>query len=155
MRKPLVYLAGAMEKAGKYGSVWRAEITPHLEELGYAVWNPYEEEQGVGIDVKGLSNLKYSDFNTYRDHCQRIVDYDIEHLKTCSLVVCRLDWAVQLGAGTYGELTVCREHKIPVYAWIDREKGKFDIPGWAMGCLTAYTTNKSDFYAMIPSPENI
>jgi len=153
--KPLVYLAGAMEKAGPFGAAWREEITPYLEDLGYKVWNPYKEEINAGITVGELSRLKITDFPAYKKHCENIIDYDLSQLVDCSLVVCLLDWAVQLGAGTYGELTVCRLHKIPVYAWINRRKGEKGIPGWALGCLTEYVTTKEDFYKLIPPAEEI
>ena len=54
------------------------------------------------------------------------------------------------GAGTYGEITVCHLYDVPVYAWIDLPNGKYDVPAWAMGCLTEYTYDKDEFYAMIP-----
>lgn len=157
MGKPLVYLAGAMEKAGEYGHIWREEITPHLEFLGYEIWNPYKEEMNVGINVEELSTLKHTNFDAYEKFCQKIVDYDIKHLLKCDLVVCRLDWAVQMGAGTYGELTVCRVNDIPVYAWVDREKNEYDLPGWVVGCLTAYTSTKNRhyFYTIIPTPKEL
>ena len=151
--KPLVYLAGAMEKAGPYGAQWREDITPHLEKLGYSIWNPYIEEAAIDINPKKLSGLKRSNYETFKKYCRKIVDYDLEHLKKCAVVVCRLDWAVQLGAGTYGELTVCHLLGIPVYAWIDRKGGVRDIPGWAMGCVTKYSCNKEEFYQLIPSAE--
>ena len=146
-----------MEKAGEYGRIWREEITPHLETLGYEVWNPYVEETNVGINVKELSALKHKDFCAYQKFCQDIVDYDIKHLLNSALVVCRLDWAVQMGAGTYGELTVCKINNIPVYAWVDRKKGEYSLPGWVVGCLTEYTAtkNKEHFYATIPRPNEL
>lgn len=148
--KPTIYLAGGMEKAGAYGAIWRKEITPHLESLGYEVWNPYLEELNVGIDVKGLSNLKENDFKGYLKFCKDIVDYDIAVLVKCAAVAVRIDKSVLQGAGTFGELTVCRLYKVPVYAWIDLPNGEMDVPAWAMGCLDEYTTDKEEFYKMIP-----
>lgn len=48
MPKSIIYLAGGMERAGIAGEVWREEITPHLQQLGYKVWNPYTEQINVG-----------------------------------------------------------------------------------------------------------
>jgi hypothetical protein len=147
----VVYLAGAMEKAGPRGLEWRSKITPHLEKLGYRVWNPYKEELNVGINVTDLMRLKKKDFDSYTYFCHKIVDYDLQHLLRCSIVVTLLDQACQEGAGTYGELTVCRLYGVPVYALIDRENGIKDIPAWAVGCLTKYTEDPEEFYSMLPT----
>ena len=150
-RQPTVYLAGGMEKAGDYGRIWRKDITPHLENLGYRVWNPYTEEMNVGINVESLAQLKQDDYDSYLEYCRKIVDYDIKCLLDCSLVAVRIDESVRQGAGTYGELTVCRLYHVPVYAWIDLPNGKYDVPSWAMGCVTHYTYNKEEFYKSIPT----
>lgn len=149
-KSPSIYLAGGMEKAGEYGSIWRLEITPHLENLGYDVWNPYTQELNVGIDVKKLRALKDTDYESFVAYSSKIVDYDIAALQDCAAVAVRIDESVLRGAGTYGEITVCRLYNIPVYAWIDLPNGKLDVPAWAMGCLTKYTYGKSAFYEMIP-----
>jgi len=148
--KPTIYLAGGMEKAGEYGAIWRTEITPHLKTLGYQVWNPYTEEINVGIGVEHLTELKNNDYATFLRHCRKIVEYDLASLVKCAAVAVRIDESVLKGAGTYGEITVCHLYKVPVYAWIDLPNGRYDVPAWAMGCLTEYTYNKEEFYAMIP-----
>ena len=147
--KPKIYLAGGMEKAGEYGAIWRAEMTPHLEALGYQVWNPYTEEMNVGIDPKGLIKLKSSDFEAFVRYCRKIVEYDISCLAECSAVAVRIDDSVLKGAGTYGELTVCHLYKVPVYAWIDLPNDKYDVPAWAMGCIDEFTYDKQEFYDML------
>ena len=146
---PKIYLAGGMEKAGEFGAIWRERITPHLESHGYTVWNPYKEEIKVGIDVTRLAVLKDTDYEKFIMFIQRVIDHDINALKTCSAVAVRIDDSVLKGAGTYGELTLCRIFNIPVYAWIDLPNGKKDVPSWAMGCLTEYTTDKEEFYGML------
>jgi len=146
-----IYLAGAMERAGEYGAVWRSELTPHLISLGYDIWNPYMEEGKTGINVSELAALKKHDFKAYMQFCQKIVDYDIAHLLKCSAVACRIDRPTLQGAGTFGELTFCRINKIPVYAWIDLPGGEYDVPSWAMGCVTSFSTSKEGFYAIIPA----
>ena len=82
-------------------------------------------------------------------YIQQIIDHDIAALKTCAAVAVRIDESVLKGAGTYGELTLCRMFNIPAYAWIDLPNGKKDVPSWAMGCLTNYTTDKEEFYKML------
>ena len=151
MKKPRIYLAGGMEKAGTYGAVWRREITPHLEELGYEVWNPDKEEMRVGITVPELKGLKKTNYPLFLDYARKIVDYDIACLVDCTAVAARVDQSVRDGAGTYGELTISRLYNIPVYAWIDLPNGKFDVPSWAMGCLTKYYFDKDSFYNSIPA----
>ena len=148
---PLIYLAGGMEKAGEFGAIWRTDITPHLESLGYEVWNPYTQEMNVGIDVKKLGALKQTDYDLFVAFSSKIVDYDIAALQKCAAVAVRIDESVLRGDGTYGEITVCRMFDIPVYAWIDLPNGKLDVPAWAMGCLTEYTISKEEFYKMIPT----
>lgn len=150
-QRPRAYLAGAMEKAGEYARTWRAEITPHLEALGYRVFNPCLEEMKVGIDVPSLLQVKNTDFLAYKRWMEQIVDYDLAALESCDLVVCLLDYAVLSGAGTYGELTLARRLGMPVYAWVDLPRGAYDLPGWALGCLTTYHETKEEFYAAIPA----
>jgi hypothetical protein len=148
--KPSIYLAGGMEAAGAYGSIWREEITPFLENLGYEVWNPYTQEMNVGIDVKSLKHLKETDFKSFIAYSSKIVDYDIAALQQCACVAVRIDESVLKGAGTYGEITVCRLFNIPVYAWIDLPRAEKDVPSWAMGCITEYTSDVKKFHEMIP-----
>jgi len=150
---PSIYLAGGMEKAGEFGSIWRSDITPHLQGLGYEVWNPYTQELNVGVGVDKLAELKKTDYDSFLGYCQKIVDFDIEALVECAAVAVRIDESVLKGAGTYGEITVCRLYKVPVYAWIDLPNGVMDVPAWAMGCLTRYTCDKEEFYNMIPTAE--
>lgn len=150
---PSIYLAGGMEKAGEFGSIWRSDMTPHLESLGYEVWNPYTQELNVGVGVEKLQELKETDYDAFLNYCQNIVDFDIAALVECAAVAVRIDGSVLKGAGTYGEITVCRLYNVPVYAWIDLPNGKKDVPSWAMGCLTQYTCDKEEFYDMIPKAE--
>lgn len=139
-----------MEKAGEFGAIWRRDISPHLESLEYHVWNPYEQELNVGVDVKDLATLKKTSYPDFLDYCKKIVDYDLQALVTCAAVAVRIDGSVLQGAGTYGELTMSRLFKIPVFAWIDLPNGELDVPGWAMGCITKYSTTKDGFYKSIP-----
>jgi hypothetical protein len=148
--KNTIYLAGGMETAGDNGFIWREEITPHLSTLGYDVWNPYKEEINLGIDTASLIKLKETDYNLYLNYCQKIIQYDIKALLKCSMVACLIDHSVLTGAGTYGELTIAKHYNIPVYAWIDLPKGKYNVPSWAMGCLTGFADTQESFYALIP-----
>lgn len=148
---PTIYLAGGMEHAGPYGAEWRRDMTPFLEQSGYEVWDPYLQEPNVGVNVKTLSKMKSDNYELFLTYVRKIVDYDINTLKDCAAVAVRIDQSVLDGAGTYGELTLCRVYNIPVYAWIDLPRGKLDVPAWAMGCVTSYTYERNKFYQMIPS----
>lgn len=152
---PTVYLAGGMEKSGDQGRVWRDEIIPHLSDLGYKVWNPYSETQRSGVSVEELLALKESDFEAFRQEIGKIIDHDLNELSKCEMLVCRLDKAVLNGSGTLSELTFCRCKGIPSYVWIDLPNGKNDVPMWAMGCITAYTEDKDEFYKLIPAAEKL
>lgn len=144
----IVYLAGAMQKAGDLGIIWREEITPHLEGLGYKVWNPYHEEQRAGPTLDELKELKDTNFEEFKRWIAKIVDHDLLELMRCSLVVCKLDSLV--GAGTFSELTFCRFKRIPSYVWVDYPGGIQDVPWWTIGCITEWSESKEGFYKIIP-----
>ena len=148
--KPTIYLAGGMERAGEAGKVWRQEITPHLNSLGYHVWDPYTEEMNVGASPEMLARLKREDYAAYLKYMKKIVHFDIASLVRCAAVAVKIDRSVLEGAGTYGELTICALYNVPTYAWIDLPNDRYDVPGWAMGCINHYTYDKEDFYKMIP-----
>lgn len=152
-KKPIVYLAGGMERAGENGKIWRRDITPHLKALGYDVWNPYKEEVKVGISTKSVAALKRTNYTQYLFYIRRIIKHDIEHLLQCSLVVTLIDQSVLNGAGTFGELTYCFMNDIPVHAWIDLPANEYGVPSWAMGCVTEFKINKKSFYDSIPNAE--
>lgn len=136
-----IYLAGAMEKAFDNGFVWREKISPHLETLGYEVLNPCIIEDNAGITPAILKKYKKDNIRFYKNLATEIVDTDLKYVNECDIIICKLDKNVLSGAGTYGELTLARFLKKPVYAWIDTSSlsnGIRDLPVWCVGCLTDY-----------------
>jgi nucleoside 2-deoxyribosyltransferase len=152
-QKPLVYLAGSIMAAKDGGLAWRADITPHLNNLGYTLFNPvYDQPRLTGISKDSLLSLqKTGKIDDYQKACNTVVDTDISILKKASIVVAKIDEGVLNGAGTFGELTVARMLGIPVFAWIDLPGGINQVPAWAFGCITHYTVQEREFYKMIPS----
>lgn len=150
--KSLVYLAGAISAAKDNGAGWRTDISPHLLNLGYQIFNPvFDQPRMTGISREGLQILKETDIDLYREACTKIVDMDLMILTKSKLVVVKIDESTIKGSGTFGEMTVAHLHNIPVLAWIDLPMGVADVPSWAFGCITHYTVHERDFYKMIPS----
>lgn len=148
--KPCVYLAGGMEHAEADGAGWRVEFTPWLERLGYEVFNPViGQEESTGMASQEIKDLRYTDIKAYQDVIRIIIEDDLTRISKCAAVVCLLDASVRKGAGTYGELTHCFTHGIPVYALIDLPNGITDLPGWCIGCITDFEESKPKFRRMM------
>lgn len=152
--RPLVYLAGAISGAKDNGAIWRTEITPHLSNLGYRIFNPVIEQPRIsGVTIDLLESQKGSNFDLYRESCKKVVETDLNILRKCSLVVCKLEDSVFRGAGTFGELTISNFLDIPVFAWVDLPGGLASVPYWAMGCITSFSLHERDFYRLIPTAD--
>jgi hypothetical protein len=150
--KPMVYLAGAISAAPDEGRGWRTDITPHLHNHGYQVFNPVIEQPLItGVEREELNRAFKEDLDLYASYCKKIVDCDTDVLLKSALIVCKLDQYSSLGAGTYGELTLARRFDIPVIAWLDFDEGVKKIPSWAFGCITHYSVHEREFYKLIPS----
>lgn len=151
-QRPLVYLAGSIMFPKDHGAGWRTNITPHLSNLGYRLFNPVIDQPIIsGVSKEDLIALQNEKVGDYQEACRKIVDTDLNVLCQSSLVVVKIDEGVLKGAGTYGELTVARLHDIPVIAWIDLPRGFLDVPCWAFGCITQYAAQEREFYKIIPS----
>lgn len=150
--KPLVYLAGSIMEAKDGGVGWRADITPHLDTLGYQIFNPvFDQPRISGISKDSLLSLQKTDIVKYHEAATKIVDTDLTILNKASLLLVKIDEGVLKGSGTFGELTVAHMRGIPVFAWIDLPKGVFSVPSWAFGCVNYYTVQEREFYKMIPT----
>jgi len=147
--KPVIHLAGTMEKAFDHGIEWREKITPVLERLGYAVANPCITETTV-VPPQEFLSAKKNDFNLYKQMAAAIVDFYLNLIEGCIAVFVRIDEPTLQGAGTFGEITFCKWKNIPVYAWIDLPEGKYGVPGWAMGCVTTYAESYKEALALVP-----
>jgi len=153
---PVVYLSGGMEYSKDEGVGWRNDITPHLKSLGYRVFNPViEQVRGLGYSVASVKDLKTGDFLEFREIASRIVDSDLYEVSNSELVVCKIDDSVLKGAGTIGELTLCRYKSIPVIAWVTVDGGPSSLPTWLLGCLSRITVHEKEFYSIIPPAKHL
>ncbi len=153
-QKPMAYLAGAITAAKDGGAAWRADITPHLINLGYQIFNPvFDQPRLSGISRELMAAQKLTDSEGFHKSCKKVVDTDLEVLRSSKILIAKIDEAVLKGAGTFGELTVAHLYHIPVFAWISLPGGANDLPDWALGCIDHYTVHERDFYKMIPSAE--
>jgi len=141
-KKKHIYLAGAIEAAPDKGTRWRTVLTPQLEELGYAVFNPYTETDGLMLKELGwkkfdwnkLRKPEWRDKYLYITH--RIVEEDLKAVVASKLLVVYFDRYVQQGAGTYGEVTIATYVGIPVYIVLAGDLEFENLPAWVVGCTT-------------------
>ncbi len=134
---PKVYLCGGMEYAGDGGAGWRKEATEALHQLGYDVFNPCTDEAPLlyphGLkNAKEFVNLKYTDVPKFRMVMKHIIDYDLDVLTKCDVVLAYLDQTAIGGAS--GEMTLAYYMKIPVVG-VQVTRDLVGIPGWNLGCV--------------------
>lgn len=135
---PLVYLAGAIERAPDNGCAWREEISRFLTgELRHRVFNPCLEENHVLTpeEFRHFREWKEGDLPRFRQVVHKIIQTDLDTL------VNRVDYIVGLwdeyvlhGGGTHGELTLAHREGIPVYL-VTRIPVK-EMSSWIIGCTT-------------------
>jgi len=147
MTKPLVYLAGGMEKRADNGETWRRIITPKLEKLGYEVFNPCIEEDPIfakhDLEPKDLAELeKGRNIELYQKLGRDIVKHDLKVVKKADLIIVFYDDSVNLSSGTTSEMTIAADKKIPVY--VIRYVSYQDIPLWTFGCSDKFFDNIDD-----------
>ncbi len=143
---PLVYLAGAIERAPDNGCGWREEISRFLtEELHHRVFNPCLEENHVLTpeEFRHFREWKISDLPRFRRVVHKIIRTDLTTL------VNRVDYIVGLwdeyvlpGGGTHGELTMAFWHHIPVY--LVSHIPLPEMSSWIVGCTTEIFFNFED-----------
>ena len=141
-KKKHVYLAGAIEAAPDKGTRWRTVLTPQLEEMGYDIFNPCVETDGVILKELGWKKFNWEKIrkpkwrDKYLHIMRRIVEEDLKAVLASKFVIVYFDRYVQLGAGTYGEVTVAVNHDIPVYIVLAGDMEFENIPAWVVGCTT-------------------
>jgi hypothetical protein len=137
-KKPLVYLAGAIEHAPNSGRVWRKAISEFLQsELNHNVFNPCLEENHVLTpdEFKNFRRWKSSDLKRFRTVVHKIINSDLSNLiNHVDYIICLWDTHVLKGGGTQGELTVAFLNKIPVY--MVTEMTLENISSWIIGCTS-------------------
>jgi hypothetical protein len=140
-RKPTAYLSGGMQFAKGRGADWRQELSTWLrDELGHAAINPVTKSNRLmqrmrraGARLSGKSRSG-GDWTTF---FRRVVDADSTYVVEHSdYVICLWNQSARRGAGTQGELTLARRHRIPVYL-VSRTPVE-RLPGWVQGCLTRH-----------------
>jgi hypothetical protein len=137
-KKPLVYLAGAIEHAPNSGKVWRQVITKYLQsELKHNVFNPCLEENHVLTpdEFQNFRKWKSSDLKRFRTVVHKIINSDLDNLiNHVDYIICLWDTHALKGGGTQGELTVAFLNKIPVYM-VTKMKLE-NISSWIIGCTS-------------------
>jgi len=144
MTKKQVYLAGGIDKRKDRGTTWRRLITPHLERLGYNVFNPCLNESPIydkhEVRAEDLEPAKYVHNRDVLDaFWSEIVDKDLEAIADSSLMIVLYDDSVNDSGGTLGEMVLARFLKIPVLCirYIAYER----IPNFQKGCVYEYLDN--------------
>ncbi len=137
-KRPLVYLAGAIENAPDAGSKWRRDISEFLEsQLNHAVFNPTLEENHVltNEEFNNFRKWKSSDLTRFRKVIHKIIKTDLTILtEKVDYIICLWDEHVLAGGGTHGELTMAFWYKIPVYMITEIPVEK--MSSWVVGCTT-------------------
>ncbi len=133
----LVYLAGAIEYAPDGGATWRRELTPFLERLGWAVYDPARDEKKslTPEERAGFRGWKATDLARFQATVRKIIDWDLDLVESrCDCVIAHWDQWAQRGAGTAAELTTAYRLKKPVYLVAGIPVP--EISGWILGCAT-------------------
>ena len=102
-KKKQIYLAGAIEAAPDKGTRWRTIVTPQLEELGYEVFNPCLETDGVILKELGWKKFNWEKIRKpkwrekYLHIMRRIVEEDLKAVLASKYVLVYFDKYVQQG----------------------------------------------------------
>lgn len=149
MKKSQVYLAGAIQAAPDQGKRWRTILSQQLFDLGFKVFNPCERTDGPILERFGWKKFAWDEIKKpdnreqYLEVMREIVNKDLTAMLESDIIVVYFDRYVQLGAGTYGEMTVATWHnmnchrakeKIPVYVVLASDMEFNSLPGWIVGC---------------------
>lgn len=142
----LFYLAGSIEYSPDFGKTWRAEITPFLQTLGHAVYDPAQDEMKnlSKLEVREFRSWKKSDLPRFQQTVRKIIAYDLDFIeKRVDAVLCYWDQYAGRGAGTQGELTFAHRIGVPVYliCGIPVEQ----VSGWLLGCANEVFTSVKEF----------
>lgn len=156
-----VYLAGAIERAPDGGIGWRKEITPTLKRMGFKVFNPCIETDGLlakklgwkKFAIEKWRDLKENNPTKFTEIGKWIVDQDLIAVDNSDIMIVYFDKYVTMGAGTYGEITVARYLDMPAYVLIAQDFLVKDIPLWVTGCATEIVTTQEELVDILSSRE--
>jgi len=141
-KKKLIYLAGGMEKRADNGKTWRRLITPKLEKIGYAVFNPCLEEGGIfknyNITPEELKKLEKSkNVEFFMKMGNDIGKHDLKAIEASDFVIVFMDESVFKSSGTVSEMTIAKlVWDKPVF--VIRSVPYSAIPLWTFGCVTKF-----------------
>lgn len=135
-RRPMAYLAGAMERAPDRGRAWREALLPVLDEIGHGWFNPCEEELVVVTEEEraNFRSWKASGHEGFVPMMRRIIEHDLAALESSDYVICYWDEHAQWSGGTPSEVTLARVWEKPVYLVTAMER--VDVSSWVQGCAT-------------------
>lgn len=136
-----------MQYAASGGADWRRGFGHWLQhELGHRVIDPVRESRRLmtrlrarGMRLRGKKRLG-GDWSIF---FRSIVDADTRWVaRRSDYVVCLWNGSARKGAGTQGELTIARWHRIPVFV-VSRTPIHL-LPGWIQGCVTCHFRSFAD-----------
>jgi hypothetical protein len=136
------YLCGAIEYSPDHGKRWRAAITPFLESLGHAVYDPAcdEKKNLTDDEVAHFRSWKAADLQRFQQTVRKIIAYDLDILeRETDYVVAYWDEYAGRGAGSQAELTFAHRRGIPVY--LVSALPVAQVSGWILGCATHVFTD--------------
>lgn len=128
-----------MEFAKGEGIDWRMDMDGWIQKnLQHTVYNPNVTSEAFlsrKLPKGKFRDLKLQNIDVYMDLIRELVDMDsYEIAEKTDYVVCYWDESAQRGAGTTGEVTLCRFTSKPVY--MVTRMPLAEIPGWVLGCTT-------------------
>jgi nucleoside 2-deoxyribosyltransferase len=132
-----VYLAGAMDRVPDRGNGWRDNITPFLESLQIAVFNPIKKPTAVGQEDELTHKQKIKLKNSAQYHelsqlMKTIRSVDLRLVDISDFLIVNLDLDIH-PCGTYEEIFWANRQKKPII--IHMVQGKGSAPDWLFGTI--------------------
>lgn len=172
------YLAGPIGVIPIKGSEeWRVMLSKELENLGIDSFNPMAvyggdnpearrilQEKYIGGDLEGVRDIvsnqiieidldaliKSSFITVYIP--KRVLGLDLtklKRMKTSEEIEKYIESLIYEICGTYGEITLARYFKKPVYIITDRSLAPCKLPAWSVGCSTWIFTTKGQYLRFV------
>lgn len=137
LKSQRVYLAGAMDRVSDRGNGWRDEITPFLEDLGIAVFNPIKKPTMLGKEdqethkykIELKNQEKYEELSLLM---KTIRSVDLRLVDISDFLIVNLDLDIH-PCGTYEEIFWANRQKKPII--IHMVQGKRFAPDWLFGTI--------------------
>lgn len=153
--KKTSYLAGPMDDVSIGDSRdWRDMISIELPKYGIGILNPISKYgSDYGNVRRRFSNWQKSgNVECIREEVSsNIIPPDLDMVKRCTFVTLWIPDKQYEICGSYGETTVARMLKKPVYIITSRSLKPINMPKWAIGCSTKIFQNWDEYLAFIKS----